>query len=141
MDSIDHINGSQAVQAPLNINSNQVRNQQHEAKQPPPPPFNVEITQLGQLFSAIEESGESAKSDLKQFQEKIFEALQNGNFDADELVDNASEELKTIAQESGIELKPALEEFSSKARQLNNEMPPPPPPPPAGQAESSNILE
>ena len=139
MDGINQINGAQGVQSP--INSNQIRNQEVPDKQPPPPPFNVEISQLGQLFSAVEELGKSAKNKLKQFHESLFEALQSGNFDAESFVENVSDEIKAIAYQAGIDLQMAITEFSEQAQYMNSqfyqELPqegrphhgPPPPPP------------
>lgn len=153
MDSINQINGTQGIQSPMNTNSNQIRNQEEHSKQPPPPPFNVEITQLGQLFSAIEESGELAKNELKQFHESVFGALQSGNFDAKTLFENASDEIKTIAEEAGIDLMLALTEFSEQAEQMIGESPqgpppggkshpgPPPPPPDELLSSSEDAIE
>lgn len=64
MDGINNISGTQGIQPP----NNQIQIQPDQGKKhPPPPPLNVQLTQLGQLFSAGEESGESAKNELKQF--------------------------------------------------------------------------
>lgn len=136
MDGIDQINGAQGVQFPMNQKPKDSQDSQEPGHRPYPDAFNVLITQLGQLFFAVEELGESAKYELKQFHENLFEALQNGNFSAEELAENASDEIKIIAEEAGIDLVAALTEFKEHAQQLKEGPPPggkpmhgPPPPP------------
>ena len=101
MDGINQINGIQGIPSPMDQNSKQIWNPEDQGKQPPPPPFNVQLTQLGQLFSAVEELGDSAKNELKQFHENLFAALKTGSFDAEALAENASDEIKDFAAKSG----------------------------------------
>ena len=124
MDGINSISGAQAVQPPMNQQTRQNQQMQEQNGQAPPPPFITEISQLGQLFKAVEETGESAQSELKQFHESLFEALQSGNFDAESLAESASDTIKEIAEAAGIDLTQALTEFETNAPQG-------PPPPPA----------
>lgn len=147
MDVINRINGNQKIQPPVSLTNKHIISQQEEGKLSPPPPFNVQLTQLGQLFSVVEESGESVRNELKQFQESLFDALQSGNFDVNTLIENASDEIKAIAEEVGIDLKLAVTELSEHVQQMNSQIhqgPPPggkphhgPPPPPPDELLSS----
>lgn len=141
MDGINQVNGTQGVQFPKNQGPKESQNPEEMNNHFKQGAFNVEITQLGQLFSAVEEMDDSAKSELRQFHENLFEALQSRNFSAEELAENASDKIKSIAEETGIDLVTALTEFEEHAQQMQNNRPkgpppggkphgPPPPPPP-----------
>ena len=132
MDGINNINGMQGIQAPTNMQPKQHQDPQEQNSFSTSPPFDTQISSLGQLFSAVQESGEAAQSDLKQFHESLFEALQSGDFDAAALAENASDTIKTIAEEAGIDLEQTLTEFAQNAPHMNGA--PPQGPPPGGGA-------
>jgi hypothetical protein len=147
MEGLNNINGTQGVTPPMNQQTRP--NQPPQGGQAPPPPFSTEISQMGQLFSAVEETGETANSELKLFVASLFEALHSGTFDTETLTENASDTIKEIAEEAGVDLAAVLSEFQENAPQMNGTPPPGPspngkghhgPPPPPPESESSTIF-
>ncbi len=139
MNGMNSINGAQGIQPPMHLNPRQSQNEQIQ-ESPNMPPAVAQISGMGQLFSAVESSGQADQSELKQFHDSIFSALHSGYFDAGSLTESASDTLKSIAEEAGINIEEALTEFSEQVSQMKGGRPqgPPPPPPPSESSNSSD---
>lgn len=119
MENIHEINSANEMYSLMDQPVNHVQIQEEKNKQSQPIAYDVHITQLGELSSVVEKSDKLVASELKEFHESIFNALQNGHVDAKKLSENASDKIKTIAKETGINLQLAVAEFSEQAQQMN----------------------
>lgn len=80
---------------------------------------SVHISPMGQFSQIRKEMIEKGISDetlteMKNFGKQVHEALQNGSYNAADLVENAPEGLKNQAQNMGIDLESALNDLSTE---------------------------
>lgn len=81
---------------------------------PPGPPPEIGGSELDQLFKNARESEDVDEDDIRSFMDIIKESLESGSVDVASLVENAPEWLKSVAEESGVDLDVALEEFLNR---------------------------
>jgi hypothetical protein len=76
---------------------------------------------------------EEDKTDADSFRDSILEAVESGEYDAEELAASAPDSLVALAEETGIDLEELVDEIASMAEQA-------PPPPPSGMMPPSSAL-
>ena len=94
---------------------------------------DVSVSNIGQLLSAFSSMSEEDKTDADSFRDSILEAVESGEYDAEELAASAPDSLVALAEETGIDLEELVDEIASMAEQA-------PPPPPSGMMPSSSAL-
>jgi hypothetical protein len=110
----------------------------------PPPPNgtaqqNTNMEALKDLISGLSDDG---KTEAKDFFKTVRDAIESGNYNAEELAKNAPDELKTAAEENGVNLTDLINDMADQYNEMKDrfsEMPPPPPPP--EESSSSNTLQ
>ena len=94
---------------------------------------DVSVSNIGQLLSAFSSMSEEDKTDADSFRDSILEAVESGEYDAEELAASAPDSLVALAEETGIDLEEWVDEIASMAEQA-------PPPPPSGMMPPSSAL-
>ena len=94
---------------------------------------DVSVSNIGQLLSAFSSMSEEDKTDADSFRDSILEAVESGEYDAEELAASAPDSLVALAEETGIDLEELVDEIASMAEQA-------PPPPPSGMMPPSSAL-
>lgn len=141
MEGINSSNIIQGITYPTNKQIKPSQLSQDQNRQTTSPPFITDISQMSQLFSAVQSSGESAYNELRLFHDNLIEAMKTGDVDAETIAENASDTLKQIAKEAGLDLVQIASEFVQHASMMIDGFPqvhtpggkahhgPPPPPP------------
>lgn len=93
---------------------------------------DVSVSNIGQLLSAFSSMSEEDKTDADSFRDSILEAVESGEYDAEELAASAPDSLVALAEETGIDLEELVDEIASMAEQA--------PPPPSGMMPPSSAL-
>ena len=94
---------------------------------------DVSVSNIGQLLSAFSSMSEEEKTEADSFRDSIFEAIESGEYDAEELAASAPDSLVALADETGMDLEELVDEIASMAEQA-------PPPPPGGMPPSESAL-
>ncbi|MCC4274033.1 hypothetical protein [Marinomonas communis] len=94
---------------------------------------DVSVSNIGQLLSAFSSMSEEDKTDADSFRDSILEAVESGEYDAEELAASAPDSLVALAEETGIDLEELVDEIASMAEQA-------PPPPPSGMMPPNSAL-
>ena len=94
---------------------------------------DVSVSNIGQLLSAFSSMSEEDKTDADSFRDSILEAVESGEYDAEELAASAPDSLVALAEETGIDLEELVDEIASMAEQA-------PPPPPSGMMPPDSAL-
>ena len=94
---------------------------------------DVSVSNIGQLLSAFSSMSEEDKTDADSFRDSILEAVESGEYDAEELAASAPDSLVALAEETGLDLEELVDEIASMAEQA-------PPPPPSGMMPPSSAL-
>jgi len=95
------------------------------------PKDSTEISAFGQFMtSLVSEFGDSETGqEIQSFFQESIRAIKSGDTDAATAIEEAPEELKAFAEESGIDLAELLQGMASTSK-VQRAMGPPPPPPP-----------
>lgn len=94
---------------------------------------DVSVSNIGQLLSAFSSMSEEDKTDADSFRDSILEAVESGEYDAEELAASAPDSLVALAEEAGLDLEELVDEIASMAEQA-------PPPSPSGMMPPSSAL-
>jgi hypothetical protein len=80
------------------------------------PAFDVQLSSLGTILSSVKDSGSAESSEVKSFFDQLITSINSGDsIDATALAESSPEWLKEAAEETGVDLTSALQEFIDNA--------------------------
>ena len=88
--------------------------ERHMFMAPPPPPANADMQEFMSNLSDDE------LEELNAFRDEIIQSVEDGAFDAAEMAENASETLKTFAEENNIDLESLLSIWEEETQNLSD---------------------
>ena len=82
----------------------------------------LDISKIGEMKNLISGMSDEGKAEMRTFHQEMQQAIRSGDFDASEMAAKAPEELKSWADEKGIDLEEMLDKSANIAMEMKEKL-------------------